>query len=320
MGTTLQAHPFRGLTVLSSEGSDAMTLTLDKDSYIKDLSFEGPGFQDHAGILLSGPKSYLYYQDRFFQWPPEGGAWNVDLSTGLPAGTYNAYVLASRPTTFSMTMAGLDGSATYDMNPWSGHAGMMRNLGEHRGIPKDVEFHTPVSSTPFHAGIPQPPFQAATWETFNFSSPAAIMVMEWQGSSLWGVPSPILFARVSVVNLDTGEVQCSPTTMPWGGLGGASWKVSAFLVGPGRWEARLDALGAGNWYEKGYVFAVPLLDGDVHGGYWTGGNFSNGIPSESWSSALRNLPVPWADVHGLLPERSVKAAADDVYCTPRPSL
>jgi hypothetical protein len=311
---------FAGTTVLKASDDGAMRLTLTRDAFIQDIQFLGKEPSDYVGVFFTGPKHFLLLEGQTIRWPP-WNYYNIDLSVGLPAGEYHAYVVAPRPIEVVIRLAGLEGMAAYDLPDWTGDAVRLTPLRERYGMERvelpgdgarvDQFVHVREVGTPYY-----PPAVLA-WEDFRFDRPAALLTVEFTGGKWLGF-------RHSVVS-DSGAVKCKAGQVVPGAGFAASWKLLGFTLEPGAWQARMEAFGVtGHWSANAYTFAVPLLPGDAFLN-WSDpltGRVHGWLPDEEWlPRAVRSqLPVPWDEAHAALPEPWLADAMQSAYCTPLPAL
>lgn len=309
---------FAGTTVLKASDDGAMRLTLTRDAFIQDIQFLGKEPSDYVGVFFTGPKHFLLLEGQTIRWPP-WNYYNIDLSVGLPAGEYHAYVVAPRPIEVVVRLAGLDGTANYELPAWSGEAVRLKPLRERYqlesiplpgdGIKVDQFVHVREVGTPYY-----PPAVLA-WEDFRFDRPAALLTIESTSGNWLGF-------RHSVVS-DSGAVKCKAGQVVPSVGWAASWKLLGFTLEPGAWQARMEALGGRGWAANAYTFAVPLLPGDAFLNWSSNADdIYPALPEESWlPRAVRSqLPVPWEEAHAALPEPWLADAMQSAYCTPLPAL
>lgn len=293
-----------GLTTLTSEGSGALRLLIPADTAITDVRVEASPTPESIGLLLTGPEHFVFFQSGNFRSPPHAPYRNLNGTYGFPAGEYHLYVAASGSVTLTVTFYGLSGSATHALQPWSGHALRMRNIGHHLGVPEEVHYYNPLSPNPGYIRVPPHPFRAFWWEEFTLESPGAIIVLGKSSSHLVFGQGVIVGSRASVVNEATGEAKCRVVTVVPEVIGGAAWDTTGFPVSAGRWEARQDVVGVGLYAQETYAMAVPLRENDAFASWW------------AWSYDFSSL----SSIRNLMINDAVREATNDAYCTPRPSV
>lgn len=315
--STDDRRDFAGHTVLVADLAAAGRFNLPEDSGIQSLHIEGAEASDSIGLLLSGPRTFLFLREAAFQWPP-WGSFNIDGTSGLLAGSYNAYVVAPRQVRVHIVFEALEGASEHQLTPWSGSAVHLGHLAEHLDLPQDVAVEGITYET-----LPKYHPVELQWTDLELDSPGAVITVEYTSTDLLNRGFQF-FSRHSVVSTDSEQAMCQTgTTIPSGLAGGAvSWRPHGFLVPAGSWEVRMDGLGFGSWTTETYAFAVPLLphDGflDWDPAYAT---FDAALPDESWLPDVEGSGmVPWERVHATPASEAVRATANQAYCLPRPSL